>query len=66
MTLPFEWKQTRSVCPSCGGMTEEAESGGGIVCAERCPRCKWQGNFVPSPRPVLFGRPPYELEEVGT
>ncbi len=58
------WHTTHTLCPHCGGMTEEAESRG-LVIAERCPRCKWEVGMQPKPAPRLFGSTEaYKFEEM--
>ena len=50
--------ESRQICPSCGGLTEEARVEGGkhvYIAAERCPRCRWQMNLIEKPRLVLYG-----------
>lgn len=57
----IEWKITRQLCQSCGGMTEEGEISGRTV-AERCPRCKWE-IAAPDWKPRLFGSSKYKLAD---
>jgi len=48
-------KSAEDKCPYCGSLLELGVKDGEYVDMERCPKCEWQMNFVPTHKRVPFG-----------
>jgi ssDNA-binding Zn-finger/Zn-ribbon topoisomerase 1 len=55
-----EFRKHVDLCPLCKKQTESYsdDEENGFTYAERCPHCRWQINFFPTPKKVAYGSQP--------